>query len=100
MSGENRTELKMTLKERLEKSIVDSVKIEQALRCINPNTFQPVIHYDVSLDFFAEVVMDSCVLMTELEMYTLIGKTIFEKAKEVKFGLMMDVNRQQVTGDL
>lgn len=29
----------MTLKERLEKSIVDSVKIEQALRCINPNTF-------------------------------------------------------------
>lgn len=59
-----------------------------------------MIHYDVSLDFFVEVIQDSRVVMTELEMYTLIGKTIFEKAQDVKYGRMMDVNRQQVTGDL
>lgn len=71
------------MKEQIEKSINKSFKCVSKVRTMNPETFQPVVKTVIEFDYSLELMQDAKALaVTELEMYTMLGKALMESIKQ------------------
>lgn len=71
------------LRSRIECSIIDAITVVSKVMTIDPDTFQPKVKCVIEFDYTIESVQDAKTLMTEVEVYTIIGKAISDKAAKV-----------------
>ena len=73
---------RIALKEKIEVAIVDSFKLNRKEMTTNPETFMPELEATIDVNLNIELITDAGTGITEMEMFTLVGKTVMGLLKE------------------